>query len=142
MTTTDGGAGYGASEGEALDGRELTASLTVSDLARSLAWYRDVVGFAVEREHEREGVLRAVSLRAGDVRILIGKDDGARGLDRVRGEGFSLMITTTQDIDTLARAIEDRGGTLAAPPADTPWGMRAFRLQDPDGFRFVISSGS
>lgn len=131
----------GGTEPEAFHARELTASLTVADIAKSLAWYRDVVGFAVEREHEREGVLRAVSLRAGEVRLLIGQDDGARGHDRAKGEGFSLMLTTAQDVDEIARRIRERGGALASEPADTPWGMRAFRLVDPDGFRLVISSG-
>lgn len=123
-----------------MEGLALSASLTVRDLEHSLAWYRDVLGFAVEREHERGGKRMAVSLRAGDVRVLLGQDDGARGVDRVRGEGFSLMITTAQDVDELARAIVERGGTLASEPADTPWGARVFRVRDPDGFRFAISS--
>ncbi len=131
-----------AADHEAFHGRELAASLTVNDIERSLAWYHGVVGFAVARRFERDGSLRAVSLRAGDVRILIGQDDGARGRDRVKGEGFSLQITTADDIDAIARRIEEHGGTLEAPPADTPWGARIFRLRDPDGFRFVISSGN
>jgi catechol 2,3-dioxygenase-like lactoylglutathione lyase family enzyme len=65
-----------------LRARSLQASLTVKDLHKSLAWYRDVVGFEVDRKHEREGRLRAVSLKAGDVRILINQDDGAKGWDR------------------------------------------------------------
>src|SRR5258705_10780854 len=64
--------------------RALSAALTVKDLEKSLAWYRDVIGFAVDQRHEREGVLRAVSLKAGDVQILIGLDDGAKGWDRVK----------------------------------------------------------
>ena len=60
-------------------GRTLTASLTVKDLQKSLTWYRDVVGFTVDQNHEREGKLTAVSLKAGDVRLLIVQDDGARG---------------------------------------------------------------
>jgi uncharacterized glyoxalase superfamily protein PhnB len=118
----------------------LSASLTVNDLEKSLAWYQDVVGFAVDRKHEREGKLMAVSLQAGNVRLLITQDDGAKGADRVKGEGFSLMITTDENIDELATAIKARGGTLTMEPTDTPWGARAFRLNDPDGFRFVISS--
>jgi uncharacterized glyoxalase superfamily protein PhnB len=116
----------------------LEASLTVQDLARSLVWYRDVVGFTVTREFEREGRLMAVSLQAGSVRLLITQDDGARG-ERTRGEGFSLQLTTSQSIDELARGIEARGGTFATAPAEA-WGARFFRLSDPDGFRFTISS--
>jgi uncharacterized glyoxalase superfamily protein PhnB len=119
----------------------LAASLTVNDLQKSLAWYRDVVGFTVDQEYVREGKLLSVALRAGDVRILLNQDDGAKGSDRAKGAGFSLMITTAQDVDGIARRIRESGGTLASEPADMPWGGRAFRLQDPDGFRLAVSSG-
>ena len=132
--------GTGSARPEPFSAGTLAASLTVNDLQRSLAWYRDVVGFTVDREHEREGRLRAVSLRAGAVRILIGQDDGARGMDRAKGEGFSMLLTTARDIDELAAGITARGGTLESEPADMPWGPRMFRLRDPDGFRLTISS--
>jgi uncharacterized glyoxalase superfamily protein PhnB len=118
----------------------LTASLTVKDLAKSLAWYQDVVGFAIDQKHEREGKLMAISLRAGDVRRLITQDDGARGWDRSKGEGMSMQLTTHQSIDEIAQRIKEHGGTLESEPADMPWGVRMFRLKDPDGFKFVISS--
>lgn len=119
---------------------ELAASLTVKDLLTSAAWYQEVVGFTIDRRHERDGRLFAVSLRAGQVRLLITQDDGRQGLDRAKGAGFSLQITTSQDIDALAARIQSRGGALEAPPASMPWGPRVFRMRDPDGFRFVFSS--
>ena len=122
------------------EARSLSTSLTVKDLKASLAWYRDVVGFTVNQQHEREGVVRAVSFSAGAVQLLINQDDGAKGMDRVKGEGFSLMFTTSQDIDAIARGITERGGTLDSEPADMPWGARVFRLRDPDGFRLVITT--
>lgn len=118
----------------------IAASLTVKDITTSLAWYRDVAGFTVEQEHERDGKLRAVALSAGSVRLLLGQDDGAKGWDRAKGEGFSLMMTTAQDVDTLAEQIRKSGGALASEPTDTPWGTRVFRLIDPDGFKLAISS--
>jgi uncharacterized glyoxalase superfamily protein PhnB len=127
-------------EGESLRGRTLSASLTVKDLEKSLAWYHDVVGFSEDRRHERDGKLRAVSLKAGEVRILIGQDDGKKGWDRVKGEGFSLQVTTDGDVDELAAGIRARGGVLDSEPTDMPWGVRIFRLRDPDGFRLTISS--
>lgn len=122
-----------------LQAQNLGASLTVRNLQQSLDWYANVVGFTVDRRHERDGQLVAVSLRAGDVRILINQDDGAKGWDRAKGEGFSLQITTTSDIDAIAAEIKKRGGTLDAGPTDMPWGARMIRLHDPDGFKFVIS---
>lgn len=126
---------------EPFHARSLAASLTVRDLQTSVAWYQDALGFSIDRRIEREGQLRAVALRAGDVRILLNQDDGAKGLDRVKGEGFSLMITTSQDVDGIAARIRAAGGTLDSEPADMPWGPRAFRVRDPDGYRFAISSG-
>lgn len=125
-----------ASQGNALDGQALRASLTVRDIAQSVAWYRDGLGFTVDREFARDGHLFAVSIRAGNVRVLLTQDDGARGTDRVKGEGFSLSIVTTQDLDAIAQRVAEHTGTAVAAE-DSRFG-RVLRLQDPDGFRFVL----
>lgn len=121
-----------------LQAQSLQASLTVADVRQSRDWYRDVLGFAVDREFEREGKLFAASMRAGTIRLLVTQDDGAKG-PRAKGEGFSLQITTPQDIDAIAAHAKLAGVALDTEPADA-WGVRVFRLRDPDGFRLVISS--
>ena len=125
---------------ETLRGRALMASLTANDLQKSLAWYRDVLGFVVDQQYEVEGKLLTVMLKAGVVRLLLNQDNGAKGWDRKKGEGFSLTLTTAQDVDAIAARIKERGGTLESEPADMPWGARVFRVQDPDGFILAISS--
>ncbi len=125
---------------EPFDADALSASLTVRDLQVSVAWYRDAIGFRVDREFLREGELRSVRLQAGSVRLLLNQEDGAKGVDRLKGAGFSLMLTTRQSIDALAARVRAHGGTLVTEPADMPWGARACRVQDPDGFLFAISS--
>jgi predicted enzyme related to lactoylglutathione lyase len=124
---------------DVLVAQSLEASLTVGDLSASVAWYRDVVGFSVAREYRRDEKLMAIALRAGSVELLLVQDDGAKGPDRLKGEGMSLQITATHDIDELAAQIKARGGVLDTEPM-TMAGKRAFRLRDPDGFRFAISS--
>ena len=121
--------------------RNLVPSLTVRDLEASLAWYRDVVGFHVEEAHEYEGQVRGYTLIAGTQRLLLGQDDGAKGLDRVKGQGMRFYLETAHDVDVIASLIKSRGGTLASEPEDMPWGPRAFNLVDPDGFAFTIMSG-
>jgi len=128
------------SQPETFRARTLEVSLTVKDVAASMAWYRDILGFVVDRPYERDGKLMAVAMKAGTVRILLGQDDGARGMDRIKGEGFSLMLTTSQIVDEVAQRVKDRGGSLMTEPANMPWGSRIFRIQDPDGFKLVISS--
>lgn len=125
---------------ESLRARSLSASLTVKDLEKSLAWYQEALGFTLDQRHERGGKLLAVSLKAGDIRLLLNQDDGAKGVDRPKGEGFSLQITTAQDIDQIAERVRKTGAALGTEPADMPWGVRVFRVQDPDGFKLVISS--
>jgi len=123
----------------ALSAQSLEASLTVADVRRSMSWYRDVLGFSIDREFTRGDRLFAVSIRAGVVRLLLAQDDGAKGLDRPKGEGFSLQITTTQDIDAIAARATQAGAVLATPPADA-FGARVFRIRDPDNFLLVFSS--
>ena len=127
---------------EELAGRSLEAALTVKNLEASVAWYTDTLGFTVDRTHERGGRLIAVSIRAGTVRLLLAEDDGAKGLDRVKGDGLSLQITIEQDVDAVASRIQDHGWVLDTPPVTGPHGLRVFRLRDPDGFRITISSAS
>ena len=119
--------------------QSLEASLTTADVRRSRDWYRDTLGLLVDREYERDGKVFAIAMRAGSVRILLTQDDGAKGADRSKGEGFSLQLTTSQDVDAIAAAAKDAGATLDTEPASM-WGVRAFRLRDPDGFRWTISS--
>ncbi len=123
-----------------LDASDLAASLTVGDIRKSLAWYRDVLGFTVHQEHARNGTLRAVSLRAGAARILLSQDDGAKGPDRIKGQGISLQLTTAQNIDEIAQRVTAHGAVLDTEPTDA-FGARMFRVRDPDGFRLTISSG-
>src|SRR5713101_6290626 len=103
---------------ETLRGRRLDAALTVKDLQKSLAWYCDVVGFTVDRKHEREGKLIAVSLQAGDVRILINQDDGAKGLDRVKGEDSRCRSRRTRTSTTSPKGSK-RAAALWIPSQST-----------------------
>jgi uncharacterized glyoxalase superfamily protein PhnB len=119
---------------------DLNSSLTVADIHKSMAWYRDVIGFEVQQQHERDGQLRAVALKAGSVRIMINQEDGAKGWDRTKGEGFSLQFMTEDNLDEMAAKIKASGSTLDREPADMPWGVRMFRMRDPDGFKLVFSS--
>ena len=41
-----------------LEGNDLAPSLTVRDLERSATWYRETLGFTVDRKHERQGLTR------------------------------------------------------------------------------------
>jgi hypothetical protein len=54
---------------------EVSPSFTANDLEKSIAWYRDVVGFVVGERWEREGKLVGCELRAGSVSLMLAQDD-------------------------------------------------------------------
>jgi uncharacterized glyoxalase superfamily protein PhnB len=115
-----------------------SVSITVKEIEKSLAWYRDIIGFGIERAVDHEGKLVYVALKAGDVRISLNQDDGAKGWTRIKGLGFSINIWTTEDIDAIANRIKASGGKLDSEPVDADWGARFFQLTDPDGFKLAI----
>jgi uncharacterized glyoxalase superfamily protein PhnB len=125
---------------ETLRLRSISPGLTVNDLQRSIAWYRDVVGFTLGETWEHGGKVTGAELKAGASVIVLSQDDWAKGRDRVKGEGFRIYCHTAQDVDTIAANIKARGGTLASEPATQPWGTRSFNLVDPDGFKLTIGS--
>jgi lactoylglutathione lyase len=126
---------------ETLRLRAATPGLTVNDIHRSLAWYQNVLGCLVEERWEHDGTLMGASMKAGAVSFFLGQDDWKKGRDRVKGEGFRIYCTTSQDVDVLAATIKARGGILLHEPQTEPWGERDFALADPDGFKITISQG-
>jgi len=125
---------------ESLRLRSASPSLTVADVEKSRAFYRDQLGFVEKERWEQDGVLRGVELAAGSVTVWLSQDDWKKGRDRVKGQGFRLYCGTTQDVDALATRIQARGGVLTEEPKDQPWGGRAFSLVDPDGFAITIAT--
>jgi uncharacterized glyoxalase superfamily protein PhnB len=130
----------GRRQPETLRLRGISPSFTANDLQRSIAFYRDVLGFVVGDEWRGEsGVLQGCEMHAGSVVFVLNQDDFAKGRDRMKGLGTRLHVSTAQDIDRLASEIKARGGTLDQEPADMPWGERVFMITDPDGFKLTIA---
>src|SRR2546425_7387643 len=86
---------------ESLRLRSMAASFTVTDLDKSVAWYRDVLGFIVGQRWEDGGKVRGIQMKAGTCDIMLGQDDLAKGADRTKGTGFRLWVATAQDIITI-----------------------------------------
>lgn len=123
---------------ESLRLRESSLSLTVEHLARSVAWYRDVLGFTEGERWEEDGTLLGQQMKAGAVDLMLNQDHFSKGHDREKGEGVRVWWSTAQSLDALADAIRTRGATLDYGPDETPWGDRAFGLTDPDGYHITI----
>ncbi|MEO8453473.1 MAG: VOC family protein [Gemmatimonadota bacterium] len=126
---------------ETLRLRTVMPSLVVNDLAKSLDFYRDGLGFVVVEEMKSDkGELQAVRLKAGRSFLLLAQDDFGLGHDRVKGQGLRLYCATKQPIDAVAERAKAQGVTIAQEPTDQPWGARDFGITDPDGFKLSIAN--
>lgn len=125
---------------ETLRLRGAQAGYTVNDVAKSVAWYRDVLGFTVGEEWRDGGTLMGCELKAGAVRIWLGQDDFKKGRDRKKGEGVRLYFDTVQRVDDIAVRVKRNGGTLDHEPETQSWGTRDFGITDPDGFKLTIQN--
>src|SRR2546429_7883114 len=72
---------------ETLRLRKIAPSFTTTDLQRSIAFYRDVLGFVVGEEWRQDGTLAGCEIQAGAVSFMLGQDDFAKGRDRQKGLG-------------------------------------------------------
>lgn len=123
---------------ESLRLRNLSASLTVDDLEKSLGFYVDALGFTVTERMEEEGRLLGVMLVAGSAHLGLSQDDFAKGRGRAKGIGFRLWAETAQDLDALARRLAEHG-IAADGPKTEPWGGRSLTVVDPDGFKLTLT---
>lgn len=114
--------------------------LNVQDVARSLAFWRDGLGFEVLQTYEWEGRLAWAQLGKGQVRLMLngrGGDPGHR-LARERYTDAVLCIAV-DDVHALVRELRARGLEVEDPEAQD-YGLDEVVLRDPDGYDLALSS--
>src|SRR2546428_10205229 len=97
---------------ESLRLRSVAASFTVNDLPKSIAWYRDVLGFTLGERWEEAGQQRGIQLKAGGCHIMPNPDDFAKGRDRRKGEGCRAWVSPVQHITPIAARLRPTGCPL------------------------------
>jgi lactoylglutathione lyase len=113
-------------------------AIFVADVARSLIFYRDVLGFSFEKPAKpdgAEGYSGKLKIGLYD-RAWLPKLFGDRGKQTICGNPF-LLSMTIDDLDLVYRQICDRQVNMQIdiikPPTVMPWGQRILFLSDPDG---------
>src|SRR2546429_9911366 len=86
----------------------LFRSLTVNELTRRLAWYRDVLRFTVGERWQDGGQLRGVQLKAGSCDLMVNQVDFAKGRDCKKGDGMRIWLSTVPGIVYLAGGSQTR----------------------------------
>ena len=127
-------------------GREagLRLELFVEDMEAAIAFYTRVLAFEVARL-EPGGY---ASLRLGDIILGIGpvaklpEEGGYFGRDisaQRRGVVVEIVLEV-DDVDGWRDRVAASGHPIFEPLQDRPWGLRDFRISDPDGYYLRITS--
>ena len=121
---------------------ELTHILVVSDLQRSVPFYRDVLGAELQREYA--GSSAVFSFNGAWLLVVTGGGptddkptvtfDAPADADRVSHS----MTIRVPDGHAAYEALRARGAVFLTPPVETEHEVRAF-FRDPDGHLFEIS---
>lgn len=115
----------------------LRMELFVDDLARSVAFYRDVLGFTVRDG----GSADFTSVRHGAVLLGICQRrtlpadhyfDQPAFTGR-KGVGVEVVLEV-DDLRALYQRVQECGYPVYEPLQERPWGSVDFRLVDPDGY--------
>jgi lactoylglutathione lyase len=114
-------------------------AIKVKDIARSLDFYVDRLGFAEMLRLERDGCLWLVYLRITDDQYLeiFPEGEGERAADR-EAVGYNHMCLAVPDIDQTVRELDAAGVEMIRPKilgADGNWQTW---IEDPDGHRIEL----
>lgn len=122
-TLTDAGVALGYDGG-------LTLSLSVSDLARSIAWYRDVLGFRVQYVLDEMGWCE----------LTTGTDGVNVGLSQVEAPKIGGPTPTwgVADIDAARATLEAKGVRFDGPTREIEGMVRLAGFFDPDGNALML----
>jgi catechol 2,3-dioxygenase-like lactoylglutathione lyase family enzyme len=122
--------------------------LFVDDVDASVAFYTEVLGFDVARRGDDYVSLRrgAVVLGLGPVAKLPATGAGP-GFTRARlaadkGAGVEIVLELDDVAELTALYDRCRARTAVAEALqDRPWGLRDFRIVDPDGYYLRVTHG-
>jgi lactoylglutathione lyase len=109
-------------------------ALFVADVDRSVAFYRDTLGFQFDKPVKNkgtEGLSGKLKIGIYD-RMWLSKLFGDRYLQTVSGNTF-LLSMTVDDLDTTYKHLQSLDAKITGEPTIMPWGQRLMFLEDPDG---------
>ena len=121
-------------------------SLTVTDLERSVAWYREVLGFTVHGHGEREGFRRArLAGPGGGPTLSLTQHAGGTGdpfsETRTGLDHLAFTVPHVTDVEALGRRFDELGVEHSGIRRTGP--VAAITFRDPDNVQLeVFSSGA
>jgi uncharacterized glyoxalase superfamily protein PhnB len=101
--------------------------LPLDDVAAGVTHYRDVLGFKINYQQEDLGVMDR-----DDVTLLL-----VQRTERHRGTGAAEFYI--ENADSLYAELKSKGANVQGEPVSHPWGLRDFRVLDPEGNELIFA---
>jgi hypothetical protein len=117
---------------ETLRLRSMMPSYTVSGVGRSIAWYRDGLGFQVSERWEEAGKPKSVMLQAGSCRLGRAQYDFSKGRERAKGRGIPHLVRDHPGHGCHRGSSPPRRRRNHREPGDR-WSSYSFTAEDPTG---------
>ena len=121
---------------------KLTPNLIASNVERSLAFYRDVLGFSVTATVPETAPFAFALMTRGDITVFLNSPEAAieeypAFKDRPIGGTLTLFFEVTGIREAYA-ALESR--VTVVMPLEVKWyGMTEFAFEDPDGYLITFA---
>lgn len=115
----------------------VTPNLVTNDINRSLAFYRDVLGFSVTTTVPDQAPFVFVWLQKDDVSVFLNDAAAAKheapDVPLVAGQSGVALFIAMEGIQALWADVKDRA-RVVMPIKDQWYGMTEFSVVDPDGY--------
>jgi catechol 2,3-dioxygenase-like lactoylglutathione lyase family enzyme len=125
-----------------LDVRLEGLTLRVESVRRSMEFYGDKLGFAVEIDKTPHfAMIRVGGPTGGTIGLLPDDPAGSSGSRSTPEQRAGIHIELTTDhLDELYEILRARGVAFFEPPHEEPW-ERSMRAHDPDGYTVEFAEG-
>ena len=107
--------------------RKIMPELPLSDVPAGVAHYRDVLGFSINYQQQDIGVMDRDGMRL----LLIARTE--------QHSGIGSCYFYVADADALHAELTRNGANVQGEPVSYPWGLREFKVLDPEGNRLSFA---
>lgn len=114
----------------------LAPQFLVDDLSKSIAWYRDQLGF--EPDFVYESFYASVSRDGFSIHLKCAPKIAADRTYRKENEHLDAYIGV-RGIETLFGELSSKGANIIRSLEERPWGCKDFYVEDPDGYLLCFS---
>ena len=121
----------------------LTPELLVDDLAATISWYRDLLGFKEVTISPEQGTPVFARIKRGQAEIMLFRrsefSQEIKAFQDIMVGGSFVLYITVEDIYSTWGTVKDKA-TVVQPLHSTDYGSTEFTIEDCNGYHLMFGS--